>query len=184
MGGGHSKQKGKILFLGLDNAGKTSIIQRLTNKSPHTTTPTRGYQVSQLDFQDIDLIVWDIGGQQSLRSHWSDYYKNVDGIVWVIDSTDKRRMFETGLELAALLKEEKLAGIPLLIFANKQDLATKMEVGDIATELELHMIKDRNFQIQECSAIYETGLSDGIHWMIDAIKNPPKKNAKKKDKFK
>lgn len=175
MGGGQSKAKTKVLFLGLDNAGKTSIIQQLTNRSPHTTSPTRGFQVSQLEFEGCQLVAWDVGGQQSLRSHWSDYYGNVAGIFWIIDSTDRRRMFETGLELAALLKEPKLAGIPLLVFANKQDLATKMNVDEIATELELHTVRDRDFQIQGCSAIDGNGLIDGMHWMVTSIKMPPKK---------
>lgn len=75
--------------------------------------------------------LYDIGGQKSFRNHWGDYLDDVMGIVWVIDSTDKRRMYETGLELATLLQNDSISGVPLLIFANKQDLSTALPADEV-----------------------------------------------------
>lgn len=78
-------------------------------------------------------------------------------------------MYETGLELAALLQNEKLAGIPVLILANKQDLATAMPADEITIELELHSIRNRDWHIQNCSALNGSGIDDGLHWMVQSI---------------
>jgi len=156
-------------FLGLDNAGKSSILNRLTNGGIHTVSPTRGYNIKQADIDGTSFAIWDIGGQNSLRSQWTSYLEQTKGIVWVIDSSDRRRMYETGLELAALLQDEKLSGVPVLIFANKQDLITAMKSAEITIELELHSIRNRNWHIQDCSALEGTGLSEGMRWLNQSI---------------
>jgi ADP-ribosylation factor-like protein 3 len=76
--------------------------------------------------------VWDIGGQKAIRPYWKNYYENTDALVYVIDSADRRRMEETGVELSSLLEEEKLAGVPVLIFANKQDLLNAMPPKEVS----------------------------------------------------
>lgn len=75
------------------------------------------------------LNVWDIGGQRAIRPYWQNYFTNTDALIFVIDSTDKRRLEECGLELANLLEQEKLQNVPVLIFANKQDLITALSPG-------------------------------------------------------
>eukprot|EP01105_Mastigella_eilhardi_P028319 TRINITY_DN924_c0_g2_i3.p1 TRINITY_DN924_c0_g2~~TRINITY_DN924_c0_g2_i3.p1 ORF type:complete len:185 (-),score=51.50 TRINITY_DN924_c0_g2_i3:218-730(-) len=113
----------RLLLLGLDNAGKTTILKRLSNESITNIKPTQGFNVKSLQHDNFKLNVWDIGGQQALRPYWRNYFDDVDALVYVIDSTDDARMLETGEELMSLLKEDKLAKIPVLVFANKQDLA-------------------------------------------------------------
>ena len=169
MGGFQSKERKKVLFLGLDNAGKTSILNKLTKGSIHTVAPTRGYNITQTSFEAVDFSIWDVGGQQSLRSQWPNYFEKITAIVWVIDSSDKARMFETGLELAALLGNDKLNGVPLLIYANKQDIVTAMNADEITIELELHSIRNRDWQIQNCSALDGTGIEEGLHWLTQTI---------------
>ncbi|KAK8833821.1 ADP-ribosylation factor protein 3 [Tritrichomonas musculus] len=127
----HSQQKKKLLFLGLDNAGKTSILHALIGASPYTVSPTRGLNTRQVEFDRFKFNIFDVGGQKSLRSHWGDYFNDVYGVVWVIDSADKRRMYETGLELAILLQDEKLMNVPILIMANKQDLSTALSAAEV-----------------------------------------------------
>jgi ADP-ribosylation factor-like protein 3 len=121
-----------IRFLGLDNAGKTTILKALSDENPTNIAPTRGFNVKQIKRGNIEFDIWDIGGQKALRAYWSGYYDKVRGLVWVIDSADSRRMEETGYELAALLQEEKLAGVPVLVLANKQDLATASQPDDVS----------------------------------------------------
>ena len=89
----------------------------------------------------------------------------------MIDSADRRRMEETGVELAQLLEEDKLAGIPLLIFANKQDLLNALPPQDISKGLNLHTIRDRMWNIQACSAKTGEGLQEGMEWVVEKIDN-------------
>lgn len=170
MGGFQSVQKRKLLFLGLDNAGKTTILKSLLKEDPDSVAPTRGFNVKQIKTGNFEFNVWDVGGQKALRSYWSSYYDKINAVVWVIDSADTRRMTETGFELAELLQEEKLAGVPILILANKQDLATAKDPDEIALELELHNIRNRNWQIQGCSAVTGAGLEDGLAWLRENLK--------------
>lgn len=167
MGGIQSKTKRKLLFLGLDNAGKSTMLKCLTgdNTNLDVVSPTRGFARKQLQYSGFDFTIFDVGGQTSLRCHWCDYYAKTSGIVWVIDSTDRRRMFETGLELRTVLEDENLSGVPLLICANKQDMMTAMKADEITIELELHGIRNRNWHIQDCSAITGDGVEEGLKWM-------------------
>lgn len=168
MGSSHSKEK-KVLFLGLDNAGKTSIINALHDVSVYCVAPTRGFNIRPTQIDNVNFQVWDIGGQRSFRSRWENFFDNVQGLVWVIDSSDNKRMFETGLELSALLSNQKLLRLPVLILANKSDLVTSLSPEDITIELELHGIRDRIWKIQGCSAITKEGLEEGLKWMSSVI---------------
>ncbi|CAM9379352.1 unnamed protein product [Ectocarpus sp. 13 AM-2016] len=84
--------------------------------------------------EDFKLNVWDIGGQKSIRPYWRNYFDQTDALIYVIDSADRRRMDETGVELGQLLEEEKLAGIPVLIFANKQDLLSALSSDEVSAK--------------------------------------------------
>lgn len=101
-----------------------------------------------------------------MRPYWKNYFDNSSALIFVIDSADKKRLDSAGSELNELLQEDKLAGIPVLIFANKQDLLNAMTAEDIAKALNLHVIRDRQWQIQACSCKDGNGLQDGIEWMI------------------
>ena len=96
-------------------------------------------------------------------------------MIFVIDSSDKRRLEESGLELSQLLEEPKLAKIPVLIFANKQDLISALSCSDISDALHLHNIKDRSWTIQACSAKNGTGLQEGVEWAIKSAEAGKKK---------
>ena len=170
MGSFQSVTKRKLLFLGLDNAGKTTILKALHKEDPDSVAPTRGFNVKQVKTGNFEFNIWDVGGQKALRSYWASYYDKINAIVWVIDSADTRRLAETGFELAELLQEEKLAGVPILVLANKQDLATAKDPDEIALELELHNIRNRNWQIQGCSAMTGAGLEDGLAWLRENLR--------------
>lgn len=165
-----SSNECRILLLGLDNAGKTTILRNLCSEDPTTTQPTRGFNVKTVQADSFKFNVWDIGGQESIRKYWDNYYENTDAIVWVVDSTDEARLDETSTELTRLLADEKLKNVPVLIFANKQDLATALQADEITKHLELHNIRDRQWQIQGCSAMNGQGLDDGLKWLIQSMK--------------
>jgi len=136
--------------------------------------PTQGFNIKSLAQEGFKLNVWDIGGQKAIRPYWKNYYDNTDALVYVIDSADRRRMEETGVELNSLIEEEKLSGIPVLIFANKQDLISAMTAQEITEALHLHNIRDRQWQIQPCSAKNGNGLQEGIEWVMKAVEDNSK----------
>ena len=111
-----------------------------------------------------------MGGQREIRPYWRNYFEGTDALIYVIDSTDTERLDEVAAELARLLgEEEKLATVPLLVFANKQDLLSALSAADLAIGLDLHAVKDRAWQIQACSAKTGGGVAEGLQWLLQAI---------------
>ena len=117
------------------------------------------------------LNVWDVGGQKTIRSYWRNYFEQTDGLIWVVDSADRRRLRDCREELAALLSQEKLAGASLLILSNKQDLAGALGSAEIAEALGLHgeAFAKRHWRILPCSAFTGEGLVEGMDWVVDDI---------------
>ena len=143
-----------ILWLGLDGCGKSALLKRclalktnyqglednLDRNAPSSgsavtieeitpSLPTQGYEIKSMELFGMRIVAWDVGGQKTLRHTWRKYFTgatNVDVLVYVIDSSDRRRIAETGITLRQLLDEDRLSGVPLLIFANKQDVSTAL----------------------------------------------------------
>lgn len=138
----------RMCVLGLDNAGKTTILRSLAHEEIQTVQPTQGFNVKTLQVNNFKFNVWDLGGQSAIREHWPNYYDNLDCIIYVVDSSDNRRMAdECGGELQKLLVDDKLAGVPILVFANKQDLELAMPADEIEETLHLSEINDRAWNI-------------------------------------
>jgi len=166
-----SDQEARLLVLGLDNSGKTTILKKLSDEDITHIMPTQGFNIKSLMHEGFKLNVWDIGGQKSIRPYWRNYFDQTDALIYVIDSADKRRMEETGVELQQLLDEERLNSVPLLIMANKQDLMSAATPAEITAELRLNELRDRTWQILPCSAKTGEGLQDGMEWIVDQINN-------------
>ena len=159
----------RIVVLGLDNSGKTSIVTKLGGGDISEIKPTQGFNVKSLVQDKLTLNLWDIGGQKTIRPYWRNYFDHTDALVYVIDSSDMMRMEETGIELGQLLDEEKLEGVPVLIFANKQDLLNASSAEEIGEALNLVSINDRAWHIQPCCAKDGDGLDEGLEWIIESI---------------
>lgn len=157
----------RVQILGLDNAGKTTVVKKFKDQDIHTISPTLGFNIDTQAFGDINLNFWDIGGQASLRSYWKNYYENTDGLIWVVDSCDKNRLNDCKAELRSMLKQEKLSGATLLIFCNKQDVEGALKEEEIRDFQELDLISTRHWGIIPCSAVTGFGLYDGIEWLVD-----------------
>lgn len=173
---GKDDKEGRILVLGLDNAGKTTILKRLSDEDISHIMPTQGFNIKSVVHDGLKLNVWDIGGQKTIRPFWSNYFESSDCLIYVIDSSDRRRLEESGSELNELLQEDKLGGIPLLVFANKQDLLQAVPADEIANSLSLHNIRDRSWTIQACSAKEGEGLQEGMEWLVGALKTKTMEN--------
>jgi len=109
-------------------------------------------------------------GQKSIRPYWRNYYDGTDVLIYVVDSADTTRLEEVNKELSELLAEEKLAGVPLLVFANKQDLMGALSASDISTGLNLEAISGRSWNIQACSAKRGDGLEEGMTWAVERVR--------------
>ncbi|XP_046847507.1 ADP-ribosylation factor-like protein 2 [Xenia sp. Carnegie-2017] len=159
----------RILMLGLDNAGKTTILKKFNGEDIDEISPTLGFNIKTLEYKDFKLNIWDVGGQKSLRSYWRNYFESTDGLIWVVDSADSARLEDCKAELKSLLLEERLTGATLLIFANKQDLPGALKAEEIKQVLELDSIKTHHWHIQWCSAITGENLLLGIDWLVEDI---------------
>ena len=163
----------RILILGLDNAGKTTILYKLQNEAEDEevmTIPTIGFNVETLQYKNIKFQVWDLGGQTSIRPYWRCYYPNTDAIIFVVDSADRERLAVARQELQAMLDEEELKDAILLVLANKQDQKGALGAKEISEALGLPDVRNRQWSIQETCATKGKGLSEGFDWLVACIK--------------
>ncbi|OAL49595.1 ADP-ribosylation factor-like protein-like protein 1 [Pyrenochaeta sp. DS3sAY3a] len=163
------KKEIRILILGLDNAGKTTLLYRLKIGEVVTTIPTIGFNVESVQYGKLNFNVWDLGGQTSIRPYWRCYYANTAAVIFVIDSTDIERLTTASEELRAMLNEEELRDAALLVFANKQDQPGAKGAGEISEALKLGELKDRNWSIVACSAVDGRGVQEGMDWLSNNV---------------
>ncbi|VDL69670.1 unnamed protein product [Nippostrongylus brasiliensis] len=159
----------RVLILGLDNAGKTTITKKFLGEDLSLVEPTLGFNIKTVDFHGFTINFWDVGGQKSLRSYWRNYFEQTDALIWVVDSGDRERLIACREELKSLLTEERLSGATLLVLANKQDLPSAAKVGDIAKLMELEEIKSHHWRIYSCSAMTGENLLEAVSWMCDDV---------------
>jgi len=160
----------KVIIVGFNNAGKTTTLYKLLLDEVVVTTPTIGTNVEEVIYKNLRFLMWDLGGQESLRSSWHTYYINTHAIIMVIDSTDRERMILSREELAKMLNHEHLRNSILLVFANKQDLKNAMTVAEISDILGLHNHKNHTYHIQACCALTGEGLYQGMDWIVQQVK--------------
>ena len=157
------------LMLGLDSAGKTTILYSLKLNEIINTIPTIGFNVETLNYKNLNLTIWDIGGQEKIRKLWRHYYNNVDMIIYVVDSNDDGRLEESKNELHSIANEDQLKNISsILIFNNKIDLPNAKNSQLIAEKLELYRLKQK-WYIQEACAIKNEGIYEGFNWLSKNI---------------
>ncbi|KZF24121.1 ADP-ribosylation factor [Xylona heveae TC161] len=161
----------RVLMLGLDNAGKTTIVKRIMGEDINTVSPTLGFIIKTIDFDGYKLNIWDVGGQKTLRSYWRNYFEKTDALIWVVDATDRLRMDDCREELAGLLLEERLMGASLLVLANKVDVVGCMNEGEIRERLQLDAIRTHNWTILRCSALDGLNLREGLSWVVQDAKD-------------
>lgn len=157
----------RILMLGLDAAGKTTILYKLKLGQSVQTTPTVGFNVETVTWRKIKFNVWDVGGQDKIRPLWRHYYTGTQGLIFVVDCADRDRIDEARDELHRIISDREMKEAIILVYANKQDLKGALTPEEIPEKLKLHDIRDRNWYVQPCVAISESGdgLSEGLTWL-------------------
>ncbi|CAK9320415.1 unnamed protein product [Citrullus colocynthis] len=166
-----AKKEMRILMVGLDAAGKTTILYKLKLGEIVTTIPTIGFNVETVEYKNVSFTVWDVGGQDKIRPLWRHYFQNTQGLIFVVDSNDKDRILEARDELHRILSEHELVDATVLVFANKQDLPNAMTVAEITDKLGLHSLRHRRWYIQATCATSGQGLYEGLDWLSSNISN-------------
>jgi len=163
------KKQMRILMVGLDAAGKTTILYKLKLGEIVTTIPTIGFNVETVEYKNICFTVWDVGGQDKIRPLWRHYFQNTQGLIFVVDSNDRERIDEAQKELQEMLKEDELREAVVLIFANKQDLPNAMNASELTEKLGLQQLRNRRWYIQATCATQGNGLYEGLDWLSNEL---------------
>merc|ERR1719498_2011741 len=163
------KQEMRILMVGLDAAGKTTILYKLKLGEVVTTIPTIGFNVETVEYNNISFTVWDIGGQDKIRKLWRHYYMGTEGLIFVIDSNDRERINVAQEELMAMLKEDEMKDAALLVLANKQDLPNAITAAEVVDKLGLQSMGNRQWFIQSACATSGDGLFEGLDWLCRTL---------------
>ena len=161
----------RILMVGLDGAGKTTILYQLKMGETVKTIPTIGFNVETLDYKNLSITVWDVGGQDKIGVLWKHYYQNTDGLIFVVDSNDRERIEDSAEELQKMLAEEELKDCAILVMANKQDLNGALPPGEVTEQLGMGKLKGRTWLVQGTSATTGQGLKEGLDWMASLLLN-------------
>lgn len=161
----------RILMLGLDNAGKTTIVKKIMNEDINSISPTLGFIIKTIEYEGYKLNIWDVGGQKTLRTYWKNYFEKTDTLIWVVDATDRERIGDCRRELESLLLQERLLGASLLVFKNKSDVPGSMTEEEVRQGLQLDSIKTHKWTIMACSAMTGMNLQEGLQWVVQDAKD-------------
>ena len=173
----HSKKDVHILMVGIDEAGKTSILYQLKMGETVKTIPTIGFNLETFEYKGLNFIVWDVGGQDKIRVLWKKYVKYIEGIIFVVDSNDRDRIEDAAEELKKIVAEEDLKDCAILVYANKQDLNGALPPEEITEIMGMGELKGRNWFVQGASSTTGQGLKEGMDWLTNVLIK------KKKDKI-
>ncbi|PAA77791.1 hypothetical protein BOX15_Mlig013145g1 [Macrostomum lignano] len=170
--GSSSEARSRVIMIGLDSAGKTTLLYKLKSGEVSTSIPTIGFNVETLSLsRSTQLVSWDVGGRCSLRPLWRHYFKDAQGLIFVVDSSDRDRMHEAADELARLLEHDELAGCPLLVLANKKDLPSAMPLAELTERLRVPCLRlNRPFRMFAISASNFDGVAGAFDWLAREVK--------------
>ncbi|XP_037537594.1 ADP-ribosylation factor-like protein 14 [Nematolebias whitei] len=168
----------QVLLLGLDNAGKSTLLYKMKHNVSVSTVPTIGFNVEMLDARKnrkpIVVTLWDVGGQRKMREHWQKYHQNAAAVVFVVDASDRARLGEARAELEKTLQSEQLRGCPLILLANKQDVSGALTITELKDRFKLRkMCSGRDWFVQPCSATMGVGVEETFRKVVQMARIPP-----------
>uniref|UniRef100_A0A915IQB1 Uncharacterized protein n=1 Tax=Romanomermis culicivorax TaxID=13658 RepID=A0A915IQB1_ROMCU len=181
----------QIVIVGLDNAGKSTILYRLKLGRYVTTMPTIGFNCEKIrpsygTAKGISFSLWDVGGQDKIRPLWKSYIRHTHAILFVVDSSDEERFEEAKVELSNLIRSNEISSqAPIVLLANKQDLPlakSKLEIEKRLTAgQENFLLNGHSLTVVPCCAVSGDGLDDFFDLIYDLIIKS-RKSAKMKNK--
>ncbi|KAK2381198.1 ADP-ribosylation factor [Trifolium repens] len=160
----------RVVMLGLDAAGKTTILYKLHIGEVLSTVPTIGFNVEKVQYKNVIFTVWDVGGQEKLRALWRHYFNNTDGLIYVVDSLDRERIGKAKQEFQTIINDPFMLNSVILVLANKQDLKGAMTTREVCDGLGLLDLKNRKWHIQATCALRGDGLYEGLDWLSSTLK--------------
>ncbi|GFN76141.1 ADP-ribosylation factor 1 [Plakobranchus ocellatus] len=161
----------RVLMLGLDAAGKTTILYKVKLNENVLTIPTIGFNVETVTpIKGVSFTVWDVGGQEKIRALWRHYYSNTQGLLYIVDSADVTRVDEAKEELFGIINSPEMQGVPVVVVANKQDLPGALSTAKIADGLGLRELRDRKWYVQGACAVNGDGIYEAMHEMARLVK--------------
>lgn len=171
-----SKTEFHVLILGIDKAGKTTLLEKLKSLysnleglPPDRIVPTVGLNIGRVEVGNSKLVLWDLGGQLGLRSIWEKYYEEAHAVIYVIDATCPSRFEDSKSALEKVLRHEDLLGAPLLILANKQDRSGAVSSEELARYLDLKKLDERLHKCEAISAHDGMGIKESLDWLVEAM---------------
>ena len=166
-----SQQDYRLVMIGLDAPGKTTVLYNLKLGETVTTIPAIGFNVETIQYRKLNLTIWDLGGQKKIRSLWRHYYQGTISIIFVVDSNDPGRFELAAEELQGLLEDEELHDAAVLVLANKQDLPMAVTASDLIQKLDLQRLSRRQhpWYIWPCTATKNEGIYDGLEWLANTL---------------
>ena len=167
-----SSKRTKILLLGLDGADKITVVYKLKLDKYVSTVMTISLTVKNIDYKNLRMSIWDVGGSDRIKSFWVPYYSHTDALIFIIDSCDEERLEFAKERLYAVLSNEELRDVPVLVYANKQDTG-RITPEEMMTRLELEKMK-RSWKIQGTCALSGEGLNEGLEWLSQELKKSKK----------
>ncbi|KAJ7268453.1 GTP-binding protein sar1 [Mycena rebaudengoi] len=171
----------KLLVLGLDNAGKTTLCFALKTGRSVSLQPTfRMSSWEELTIGSLNVFLFDLGGYPRGLRLWTDYFSVADAIVYLVDSADAARHPEAAAELAALLAAPELSNVPFLILGTKIDIPGAISEDELRAALGLHPTTGKArapsdahiIEVFMCSAPRRTGYEEGFEWLSRFVSNP------------
>ncbi|KGL91145.1 ADP-ribosylation factor-like 11, partial [Charadrius vociferus] len=160
---GQRKRDARVVMLGLDFAGKSTLLYKLKSGRAVETCPTVGFNVESLQTPcRISFTLWDVGGQGSLRASWPDYLEDTKTLIFVLDSTDTARLPEAAAALEEALSHPSMAGVPVLLLANKQEVPGALAPTELGERLARGQLVGRRWVLQGCSAHTGEGLQEAL----------------------
>ncbi len=164
-----SKRDVRVAMIGLDAAGKTTVLGQLKFGETQTTIPTIGFNVDTVEYKNLKMNVYDVGGQERLRPLWRHYYTNCDAIIFVVDSADRERIKVAAAELHNALSDDQLRHASVLVYANKQDMPNAVPPSELQELLKLRDLRSRKWFVQGATATNGRGLFEGLDWLSENL---------------
>ncbi|KAK3128744.1 hypothetical protein QOZ80_6BG0465810 [Eleusine coracana subsp. coracana] len=161
----------KVVMLGLDAAGKTTILYRLHIGEVLSSVPTIGFNVEEVEYKNVAFTVWDVGGQDKLRPLWRQYLSNSDALIYVVDSMDRDRIGVAREEFQAIINDPLMLNSVILVLANKQDQREAMSPSEVGQRLGLYDLKNRTSRVVGACALTGNGLREGMGWLAETLKD-------------
>ena len=170
---GFQDKEASLVVIGLDNAGKTTLLHRLRTGTVRQFTPTervkeQNFQIAGIKFQGFDL-----GGHDAVRHLWEEYYLETDAIIFMVDCTDIRRFEEAQEELEEILEYEPINDKPIVILSNKVDRKDATHLDDVVEAIGLDEIDTKSreapIKIFETSVLKGMGIEEAFKWLSEQL---------------